>query len=78
MFYVCALLSVLYEMSSLNHHCLMFSFTLCLSAATPCFICRNAKSVHKLVLLPPLFESTLLLGSFSFVAGDHCKISLSE
>lgn len=57
-------MSVLHEMSSLNHHCFVFSFPLCLSAATPCLICPNAKSTHKLVLLSPLFESTLLLGRF--------------
>lgn len=78
MFYVCAQLSVLHEMSSLNHHCLMFSFILYLSAAIPCLTCSNTKSTHKLVLLPPLFESALLLDSFSFVASEHCKISSSE
>lgn len=69
-FYVCAQLPVLHEMSSLNHHRLMLSFILsfychswsCLFVATPC---PNAESVQKVVFSTSFLWDCVTFRQFS-------------
>lgn len=74
MFYVCAQLPALHDVFC--EPPLMNAFLY--SVSTPCHLCPNADFVQKLVFLPPLFETMLLLSRFLFVGGEQRKICLSE